>query len=371
MTHYNFLTLFNNRLFNLGSLFFFLFVFSIGCSSKQEGFQIVWKGEKAIAIQIPSYILRHLPQDSIHHFLSLKLQQTENKTSILGIFNRKQELEFIPVIPFTSGMQYELYYKSEKIGGFKIPKATASDIPQILSIFPKNDTVPENLLKIYLQFSHPMSEGQTEKYIHLIKNEKDTLTDVFLFLQLKLWNEDRTVLTLWFHPGRIKRHLQPNLKSGAPLVEKENYQLFVSKEWRDNQGRNLEKDFFHSFYVGKRDSVAPNIENWQLHLPKSSSKSALQIKFIAPLDHFSLMECLHITTKEGNRINGSFTATELDKEVHFIPNDPWKEMEYVIEIESRLEDLAGNNLNRVFDRDITQPKKGITNNSTKIPFRIK
>ena len=78
--------------------------------------------------------------------------------------------------------------------------------------------MPENLLKIYLRFSHPMREGQSDKYISLIKNGKDTLPDVFLNLQPELWNEDRTVLTVWLDPGRIKRDLQPNLKLGNPLA---------------------------------------------------------------------------------------------------------------------------------------------------------
>ena len=79
-----------------------------------------------------------------------------------------------------------------------------------MAIYPTQDTVPENLLKIYLQFSKPMREGQALRHIELLKNNRDTLPGVFLDLQPELWNVDRTTLTVWLDPGRIKRDLQPN-----------------------------------------------------------------------------------------------------------------------------------------------------------------
>ena len=40
--------------------------------------------------------------------------------------------------------------------------------------------------------------------------------------------------------------------------------------------------------------------------------------------------------------------------LEFRPESPWAKGSYIIESEERLEDLAGNNLNRLFDRDITK-----------------
>lgn len=41
----------------------------------------------------------------------------------------------------------------------------------------------------------------------------------------------------------------------------------------------------------------------------------------------------------------------------FIPDNRWAPGQYKIKIESRLEDLAGNNLNRLFDQEITDKKE--------------
>ena len=45
-----------------------------------------------------------------------------------------------------------------------------------------------------------------------------------------------------------------------------------------------------------------------------------------------------------------------DKSIEFTPGNEWQGGEYTLRIENRLEDLAGNNLNRVFDRDINLVK---------------
>ena len=42
----------------------------------------------------------------------------------------------------------------------------------------------------------------------------------------------------------------------------------------------------------------------------------------------------------------------------------------MVEIESRLEDLAGNNLNRLFDKDITRKSTGEQNEIYKRSFHI-
>lgn len=369
--HFNLSFLKNNRLYKLCNLLFFLLFLYPGCNPAEKDIRILWEDEKAIGIEIPKHLLPDLPQDSILSHLSIRLLKSADTVNILGSFNLNTNIQFKPVIPFTRGLHYEVFFLSKKIGEFGISNATEEDKPQVLTFYPSTDTLPSNLLKIYIQFSHPMREAQAEKYISLIKNGKDTLRDVFLYLQPELWNDDRTVLTIWLDPGRIKRDLQPNLKLGSPLKEKADYQFNISKQWTDKQGRLLKKEFTHEFIVGNRDSLSPITENWQLQIPAAQSTTALQINVQEPLDHYLLMDCLHIKNSKGQSVKGKFTTAKNDAQVIFIPDDPWQKMDYWVEVESRLEDLAGNNLNRLFDRDITQAKKSITKNMYRISFLIK
>ena len=353
------------------NLLFFLLIQSAACGPEQKEIRILWKDEKAIGIEISKKSLSNFPKDSILYHISVRLSAAMDTVGILGDYKLTPEIQFIPVIPFTRGLRYEVFYESEKIGIFNIPLAAEADRPQVLAFYPSSDTLPENLLKIYLQFSHPMREAQAEKYIQLIKNGKDTVRDVFLYLQPELWNNENTVLTILLDPGRIKRDLQPNLRLGSPLTEKATYQLIISKQWPDKPGRILQKDFTHHFWVGPRDSLSPVVENWPLQLPKAMSRSALQINFKEPLDHFLITDCLQIINNKGVRVKGTLITSDNDTQVNFIPDNAWQEMEFRVEIEPRLEDLAGNNLNRLFDRDITQTQKSIPKKSYRIPFKIK
>jgi hypothetical protein len=50
-----------------------------------------------------------------------------------------------------------------------------------------------------------------------------------------------------------------------------------------------------------------------------------------------------------------------EEKVNFTPAKPWSAGTYKLQIETRLEDLAGNNLGRLFDRDLTTQQKPHSN----------
>ncbi len=201
-----------------------------------------------------------------------------------------------------------------------------------------------------------MSEGQSGNYIHLLKDQNDTVPNVLLNLQPELWNDDRTVLTIWFDPGRIKRDLQPNQKPGSPLKENSQYTLAVSRLWKDAEGVALENDFIKTFITGARDSLPPLTENWKLELPTKYSSEPLIVIADEPLDHFLFNETLRVKDELGFQVKGRFEIVDKDTECRFIPASPWQAGSYSLAIEARLEDFAGNNLNRPIDRDITTTK---------------
>ena len=264
------------------------------------------------------------------------------------------ELSFKPLIPFTSGLTYEVSVAGKTIGKIEIPIPVYTDLPALTSIYPSQDTLPENLLKFYFEFSHPMREGQALKYITLIKNGADTVLGTFLDLQPELWNRDYTLLTLWLDPGRIKRDLQPNQRLGAPLEHAASYTLVVRSGWADTRGVVIAEDFIKNFLVAARDSIRPDLKQWSLKTPKSGTTDPLVILFTESLDRVLSSEAVRIISADGNPINGKTELKNEESVLEFTPESPWEKGTYSIECEVRLEDLAGNNLNRLFDRDITK-----------------
>jgi hypothetical protein len=349
-----------SRLCHSRNLLFFVVLLILCCREEQKNIIIIWENDKAKAIHFPLQWTEGIAKDSLRTYVSIRLLNDTSRTAILGDYKMRDDIVFEPLLPFSRGLAYAIFVKDKKLGEFSVPSADRKDAPRIITSYPQLDTVPENLLKVYIQFSHPMMESRSANFIRLVKNGTDTLHDAFLDLQPELWNEDRTVITLWLDPGRIKRDLQPNLKLGAPLQQSEKYQLIISKQWKDADGLELQKDHVWSFVTGLRDSISPDISKWKMHLPKAVSKETLSIDLNESLDHFLLMESLKVTDKNGATIKGSFSIPVKDKTVSFTPAEPWAAGNYILVIASRLEDLSGNNLNRPFERDLLKTKQPST-----------
>jgi len=263
---------------------------------------------------------------------------------------------FTPPIPLTYGAAYEVVYKNKQIGTIQVPMPGAEHAASVIHVFPTADTLPENLLKIYVQFSAPMREGEALQHIHLLTEHHDTIPDVFLDLQPELWDTSRTVLTVWLDPGRIKRDLIPNRTMGNPLQQAKHYIISISNNWKDAQGLPLRQSFSRQFVAAKRDTISPQPEHWKLISPTANTDKQLEVNFGEPLDYYLQLETIQILNSNKKPVAGKKFNLENGNGFSFSPEQPWQPGRYYLHIASYLEDLAGNNLNRLFDRDL-QVKK--------------
>jgi hypothetical protein len=357
-----------NRLGNLHNLLFFVILSLFSCKQADDSISVIWDNHKAKAVSIPAEMMAGFSAADIR--TQVKITKANDTTAILGDFRLDNGWIFEPLIPFQRGASYAISIADKSRIPFHIPADDSHTAARVIAVYPELDTLPENLLKFYIRFSQPMREGESMQHIRLIKNNTDTLPGVFLDLQPELWNENRTVLTIWLDPGRIKRDLQPNLRMGAPLAAREKYQLLISRQWQDAEGFQMQSGFSKSFITVLRDSLSPDPLTWKMILPKASSIEPLQIQLGKALDHFLLLESLQITDKKGSVVTGTFETTDKDRICYFIPEQPWVTGTYNLIILSKLEDLSGNNLNRPFDRDITKTKEPSTQPSYTRPFTI-
>jgi hypothetical protein len=342
-----------SRLCRWCNLLFFITTLAAGCKNNPD-IMVRWERQKATGIHIPSSLLPEQNEDSARLYLAIR--KTNDTTRILGDYSTDNGILFEPLLPFIRGSSYEIIYRNKNIQRFTVPAGEPGTAPELLAIYPNQDTLPVNLLKLYIQFSQPMRESVSDQYIRLIQNGTDTMQDAFLNLQPELWNEDRTVLTIWFDPGRIKRDLQPNQRMGAPLEEGSRYRVYISGGWQDAQGVALGKNGSTDFIAGDRDSLSPDPSGWMIQSPRQNSTDPLVVTLNEPVDHFLLEEGLRITDQKGNRIKGQITTLDNDRRVQFVPAANWPPGEYQLIIDSKLEDLAGNNLNKPFDRYIIKTK---------------
>ena len=133
----------------------------------------------------------------------------------------------------------------------------------------------------------------------------------------------------------------------------------ISKDWKSTIGTALKESFTKDFIVAANDREKPKPENWQITSPKSESVDQLTIDFGESIDFLLAMNAVTVT-KNDIEISGQISLNDDESVWSFIPNEPWDKSEYQIVVESRLEDIAGNNLTRPFDRDITKEEAGVS-----------
>ena len=266
----------------------FCLIFITGCAKKEKDLDMIinYSEEKAVSISFVSH-------DNLEDFT---MNLTNNEASILGEFESNNEyVTFIPVIPFSIGQSYDLRCKNEIVSNLVIPIISKSIAPKLLQIYPTTDSVPENLLKMYLKFSKPMQEVTSSlDFITVIDETNGNEVDIFLELENELWNKEHTTLTLWLDPGRIKTDLIPNKEKGLPIVNGMDYTINFSKKWKDAEGLHLEQDIVKKLVVSERNSAMPNPSEWKLELPISEFKSPLKVYFKEYMDAILCTEAIKI-----------------------------------------------------------------------------
>jgi len=336
-------------------LVFFCVLLCFNCNQTKESFNI-----KTIKKERISFELSMVKLDD----LSIVLKKHSDRP-ILGDWIINGTLyTFIPFLPFTEGESYKIKENNEVLYNFIIKPAPNIKPTKLVSIYPTQDSVPENLLKMYFVFSKPMQEIKNSlDYITVHDNTTNQDVSVFLELQSELWNKNHTVLTLWLDPGRIKTDLTPNKEKGLPILNGHNYTISISENWKDANNQIIDKSYNKTIYVTTKDDKKPETNKWALKTPKKNTKDPVIISFNETIDYFLGIECFNIINSENNSVNGEFKFLDKEQKLHFKPKTKWHPGSYSVSIETRLEDLAGNNLNYLFDTDLISNKP--INNSNK------
>ena len=98
--------------------------------------------------------------------------------------------------------------------------------------------------------------------------------------------------------------------------------------------------------------IKVNPADWQCDLPAVGTTDQLTVEFYRPLDHALLQHSLWINDAAGLALAGRGSVGSDERSWCFRPELPWAVGQHQVVIDPSLEDLAGNSLLRVFDRDI-------------------
>ncbi len=229
-----------------------------------------------------------------------------------------------------------------------ISSPTQSISPEVIAIYPSSDTLPENLLRMYLLFSSPMKTVGNVEHIRLFDAEGQEVHGAIFQGAYELWDLKQQQLTILFDPARVKKGLIAHEQLGRALKAGATFTLQIDP-LEDVTHRPLVKTYIKSFYITHPDTLAPNVDTWKLTKPDIYTCSPLVLTFPDMLDQFSLLQRIVVTDVDTIKVAGNKRLGTNEKAWIFTPLQAWGPGLYHICINTRLEDPAGNNLNGLFD----------------------
>jgi hypothetical protein len=238
------------------------------------------------------------------------------------------------------------------------PPRPAAPPTLVSRLYPSAAELPENLLKFYVHFSAPMSRGGVYRHIRLLDEAGREVELPFLELDEELWNPAMTRLTLFIDPGRIKRGVRPLVEIGPALEEGKRYTLVIDPALIDAAGRELGQPFRKLFSVAPPLREAPDPAKWKVTSPPAATRSPLTIDFPHPMDHALAERLIRVVNATGQALPGETSLANDERRWTFTPTDPWPAGRYEIVVQPTVEDLAGNNVGKLFEVDLQQTQEG-------------
>ncbi len=277
----------------------------------------------------------------------------------------ENRIRFEPRFPFASGVAYRVEVDTARLASdgrralgadrlvhrFELPAVAKTPETRVVAVHPSAARLPSNLLRWYVELSAPMEPGSALAHIRLLDESGREVRGAFLALDQELWDPDRRRLTLLLDPGRVKRGVRTNLESGAPLVAGRRYRLVIDREWTDGAGAPLVSGFEHAFEAIEADRASPDPAGWDIVSPTGGTRSHLRVSFGELIDHALASHMVAVHDSAGRAVAGTVTIAAGDSAWLFAPSVTWTRGEYVIRVNRALEDVAGNNVTRLFDVD--------------------
>ena len=270
-------------------------------------------------------------------------------------------LSFTPLFPFDQGRQYHVRLDLSRVPGQESgaavletvvgrPASTAVPSTVVARVYPSGDRVPENLLRMYVEFSAPMGRKSGVEYISVRDSRGNEIPGAVLPLDYEFWSPDHRRFTIFLDPGRVKKGILPNQQMGRPLEIGRSVTLVISREWRDEHGLPLKEEFSRTFRVGPADEAPLETSAWRIAAPQAGSRAPAIVTFPEPLDHGLLMRAVGIT-RGGQQVSGAIVVDNAETRWSFTPAEPWQPGAYQLLALDILEDLAGNQIGRAFEVD--------------------
>lgn len=279
-------------------------------------------------------------------------------------------LLFHPQFPIAAGVHYRAVFHPPGVPAieraFDGPAKDTRRLTRVERVYPSADVLPSNLLRFYIFFSAPMSQGDAGRRMRLLDDAGKPLTGIFLPGE-ELWDPQFQRLTMTLDPGRIKRGLTSNQAMGAPIAEGHRYTLVIDSDWPDARNVAMIEGFRKPFRGGPVQRSKPDPKQWHITPPRAGTTAPLTVDFPVPMNYVLLQRMLRLPDVEGRP-----SVDRQETRWLYTPGKPWTPGDYRLIVDTALEDLAGNSIALAFDIDVfEQVHERIATSTITLPFTVR
>ncbi|TVZ06625.1 hypothetical protein EAS64_04375 [Trebonia kvetii] len=125
---------------------------------------------------------------------------------------------------------------------------------------------------------------------------------------------------------------------------------------RRSQGLPLLAPAQRRYHVGGEERRHVDPGRWVLTAPSAGTSEPLRVTFDRPLDHGLLARCLQVSGPDGRPVDGTPSIGRGEQSWQLAPSRAWAPGSHQLVVDPVLEDVAGNSVSRVFDRDLDRPE---------------
>ncbi len=290
---------------------------------------------------------------------------------LLGRYGfRSGSLQFEPRFPWIAGSTYTACVDPEVlqtvVPGLRISRPSPEPLelrftvsaaphetppaPRVERVWPSSPSVPANLLRVYVWFDQPMSRRDVSSRISLIRESGEAISEPFVEIPNGLWDPQLERLTLFVHPGRVKRGVGPHERLGPVLIDGQQVRLRVDPGLESRLGVGMEAAFERSYRVTAADRSSPDPSRWRLE-PPGSRMAPATLHFDEVLDREQLRFFVRVIGDDERAPRGVATPAADGRSWSFLPAEGWSTGRYRILVRHDIEDLAGNTPGRLFDSE--------------------
>ncbi|HTI67469.1 MAG TPA: hypothetical protein VL460_08010 [Caulobacteraceae bacterium] len=285
-------------------------------------------------------------------------------------------VRFTPAYPFDRGLPYRVRLDRARLPGspaaplaplvftFERPAPATPPSTEVAAVYPTAAVVPENLRRLYVQFSAPMSLRYGARNLQLLDGRGRGPPQPLPPLESAFWNPARTRFTLVFDRTRGK-----DPRMGRPLQTGRSYTLVIGPDWRDANGLPLRQPYRRAFQVGEAQLQPLDPKAWRITAPPAGGREPLIVSFPGPLDQDLMSSALGVQDR-GAPVEGEAVVAPGEMEWRFIPLDPWRAGDYALVAQPILEDVAGAQVARAAGIDTSSDPKGAAPGTATLAFKV-